>query len=282
MPQAVVPAKAGTHGPPLSRGRLLRGLFLAFSFAFTSAALPADDPYPWIAAAYAVKRDGVLLWAGQPDARLPPASLAKLMTALLALERGKLDETVTVGKGVLQSTGTRIGLKPGEKARAGDLLAASVVRSANDACRALADFLHGKDFVSKMNDRAAALGMKNTRFVDPCGHDRPGQYASAADLLRLAEEVMKHPEYMRLARLDKVSFQMLDSDRKYTLRNTNALIGRYEGAIGLKTGYTEGAGNCLVALAERDGVRVLAVLLNAPNRWWNAVGLLDRAFEAAR
>ena len=241
----------------------------------------AEDPYPWIAAAYVVKRDGAVLWAGQPDARLPPASLAKLMTALLALERGKLDETVTVGKGVLKATGTRIGLKPGEKLRAGDLLAATIVRSANDACRALADFLDGKDFVVKMNDRAAALGLANTRFMDPCGHDREGQYASAADLAVLAEQVIRHAEYLRLARLEKISFKSLDG-RAFSLRNTNALIGRYEGAIGLKTGYTEGAGNCLVALAERDGVRVLAVLLNAPNRWWNAVGLLDRAFAAPR
>ena len=188
-------------------------LVLVLAALAAGAARAADDPYPWIAAAYAVKRDGVLLWAGRPDARLPPASLAKLMTALIALERGKLDEPVTVGKGVLQSTGTRIGLKPGEKLRAGDLLAASVVRSANDACRALADHIDPK-FVSRMNERAAALGMKNTRFLDPCGHDREGQYASAADLLRLAEEVTKHPEYLRLARLDKVSFQMLDSDRR--------------------------------------------------------------------
>ena len=229
-----------------------------------------------------VKRDGALLWAGQPDARLPPASLAKLMTALLALERGRLDEPVTVGKGVLRSTGTRMGLKPGEKLRAGDLLAASVVRSANDACRALADHLDEKSFVEKMNARAATLGLANTHFVDPCGHDRAGQYASAADLARLAEEVTKHGEYMRLAGLEKISFKTLDGARSFTLRNTNALLGRYPGAIGLKTGYTEGAGNCLVALAERDGVRVLAVLLNAPNRWWNAVGLLDRAFDAPR
>jgi D-alanyl-D-alanine carboxypeptidase (penicillin-binding protein 5/6) len=133
-----------------------------------------------------------------------------------------------------------------------------------------------------MNARAAALNLKNTHFMDPCGHDRPGQYASAADLARLAEEVMRHGEYMRLARLEKISFKTLDGERSFTLRNTNALLGRYEGAIGLKTGYTDGAGNCLVALAERDGVRVLAVLLNAPNRWWNAVGLLDRAFAAPR
>jgi D-alanyl-D-alanine carboxypeptidase (penicillin-binding protein 5/6) len=267
--------------------RLRRLLVLAAALAANAAeAAPAsaDNPYPWIAAAYVVKRDGALLWAGQPDARLPPASLAKLMTALLALERGELEAPVTVGRGVLQATGTRIGLRPGEKLRAGDLLAATVVRSANDACRALAEHL-GRTvdkFVVTMNERAAALGLANTRFADPCGHDREGQYASAADLLVLAEQVMRHDEYLRLARLERLTVRTLDGSRSFALRNTNALIGRYPGAIGLKTGYTEGAGTCLVALAERDGVRVLAVLLNAPNRWWNAVGLLDRAFAAPK
>ncbi len=257
----------------------MKVLLLAVALA-AGAARAAGDPYPWIASAYVVKRDGVLLWAGRPDARLPPASLAKMMTALIALERGNLEESVTVGKGVLKATGTRMGLKPGERLRAGDLLAATVVRSANDACRSLADHLDGQ-FVARMNERASALGLNNTHFVDPCGHDRPGQYASASDLARLAEEVMKHAEYLRLARQETISFKTAGG-RAFKLRNTNALIGRYEGAIGLKTGYTEGAGNCLVALAERDGVLVLAVLLNAPNRWWNAVGLLDRAFAAAR
>jgi serine-type D-Ala-D-Ala carboxypeptidase (penicillin-binding protein 5/6) len=263
--------------------RLRLVLVLAASLA-AGAARGAPDPYPWIAAAYVVKRDGALLWAGQPDARLPPASLAKLMTALLALERGALEAPVTVGRGVLQASGTRIGLKPGDRLRAGDLLAATVVRSANDACRALAEHL-GKtvgQFVAAMNARAAALGLANTKFADPCGHDREGQYASAADLMVLAEQVMRHAEYLRLARSEKISFKTQDGGRAFTLRNTNALIGRYPGAIGLKTGYTEGAGTCLVALAERDGVRVLAVLLNAPNRWWNAAGLLDRAFAAPR
>jgi D-alanyl-D-alanine carboxypeptidase (penicillin-binding protein 5/6) len=242
------------------------------------------DPFPWIAAAYVVKRDGALLWAGSPERRLAPASLAKLMTALLALERGALDEPVTVKRGVLQATGTRIGLKPGDKLRAGDLLAATVVRSANDACRALAEHLGStKDrFISRMNERAAALHLADTHFADPCGHDREGQYTTASDLARLAEEVMRHEEFLRLARLQRFTIHTLDGGRRFALRNTNALIGRYPGAIGLKTGYTEAAGNCLVALAERDGVRVLAVLLNAPNRWWNAVGLLDRAFAAPR
>src|SRR5262245_8757822 len=258
-------------------------LVLAAALA-AGAARAADDPYPWIAAAYVVKRDGKLLWAGQPDARLPPASLAKLMTALLVLEGGGLDKPVVVSKDVLQATGTRIGLKLGEKLLAGDLLAATVVRSANDACRSLA--AHSgpsvQEFVARMNARAAALGLKNTHFMDPCGHDREGQYASAADLATLAEQVMNHAEYLRLARQEKISFKTVDGSRSFTLRNTNALLGRYEGAIGLKTGYTAGAGNCLVALAERDGVLVLAVLLNAPNRRWNAAGLLDRAFDAPR
>ena len=258
-------------------------LALAVACFLAGAAHAVEDPYPWIASAYLVKRDDVVLWAGSADRRLPLASLAKMMTALLALERGGLDQPVKVGRGVLQATGTRIGLKPGEQLRARDLLTATVVRSANDACRALAEHLGGsvRVFVQAMNGRAVMLGLADTKFADPCGHDREGQYSSAADLVVIAEQVMRHDDYMRLARQERVTIRTLDG-RSFPLRNTNALIGRYPGAIGLKTGHTEGAGNCLVALAERDGVRVLAVLLNAPNRWWNAAGLLDRAFAAAR
>ena len=181
---------------------------------------------------------------------------------------------------MVQETGTRIGLIPGEELTARDLLAAMVIRSANDACRALADHV-GKTtrgFVALMNQRAAALGMSNTRFVEPCGHDREGQYSTAADLARLAERVMRHDEYMRLAVVESMRIQAVDGGRTFALRNTNALIGRYPGAIGLKTGYTERAGSCLVAVAERAGVRVLVVMLHSPDRWWSTVGLLNQAF----
>ena len=242
----------------------------------------AEDRFPGIAEAYFVKRDGRLLWAGGADRRLPPASLAKMMTALIALERGDLERVVVVSRAAAQATGTRLALHAGEKLKAHDLLAATIIRSANDACRALAEHL-GKTaagFVVTMNERAAALGLADTHFVDPCGHDRDGQFSTAADLARLAEAVVQHPEYLRLARTPKLSISTVDAGRSFTFNNTNALIGRYDGTIGLKTGYTERAGNCLVALVEKDGARVLLVMLNAPNRWWNAVGLLDRAFEA--
>lgn len=261
---------------------MLRHAVAAIAVLAACFAHAAEDAWPQVAAAYLVKRDGRLLWAGGAQKRLPPASLAKMMTALLVLENGALDRVVAVGGGSARETGTRIGLKPGEKLRARDLLAALVIRSANDACRALADDI-GKTtarFVAMMNRRAQALGLADTRFADPCGHDHAGQYSSAADLARLAEAVMRHAEYLEFSEKPHASIRTADGGRSFAFDNTNALIGRYAGAIGLKTGYTARAGSCLVALAEKNGRRVLLVLLNAPNRWWDAVALLDRAFEA--
>jgi len=129
-----------------------------------------------------------------------------------------------------------------------------------------------------MNQRAAALGMKNTQFVDPCGWDRPGHYSTAADLARLAEVAMQHPEYLRLARVRETQIRTVDGRRKFHVKNTNHLLGHYSGALAGKTGTTGAAGYCLVALAERDGVRVTVVLLNSPRRWTLAPRLMDRAF----
>jgi D-alanyl-D-alanine carboxypeptidase (penicillin-binding protein 5/6) len=258
----------------------VRAAFVVAALALAGLAHATEDRFPRISEAYFVKRDGRVLWAGGADRRLPPASLAKMMTALIVLERGGLDAVATVSRAAAKASGTRIGLAAGDQLRVRDLLAATVVRSANDACRALAEHV-GKSvgaFVTMMNARAAAMKLADTHFVDPCGHDRPGQFSTAADLARLGEQLVEHPEYMRLARIPEMSVRA-QGGRTFSFRNTNALIGRYAGAIGLKTGYTERAGNCLVALAEKNGVRVLVVLLNAPNRWWNAVGLLDRAFE---
>ena len=225
-----------------------------------------------------MKRDGVVIWAGHANARVAPASLTKMMTAVVAIEADRLDETVTVSRAASRETGSRIGLKAGEQLRMRDLLAAMVVRSANDACRAIADHF-GVSFVTRMNQRAAAMGLRDTQFVDPCGHDRPGQYSTANDLARLAEQAMQRGEFARLARTERLTIRTLDGHRGFSFQNTNALLGRYPGAIGVKTGSTGRAGNCLVAIAERNGVRVVLVLLHAPNRWWHAHGILDRAFE---
>lgn len=228
-----------------------------------------------------MKRDGRVLWSHEAQARHAPASLAKMMTALLVLEHGASNEVVTVSRAASRETGSRIGLRAGDQLRMHDLLAAAIVASANDACRALADHLGPIDFVTRMNQRAAELRLEDTHFVDPCGHDRPGQYSTAEDLARLGERVMQHPEYERLSALRSLSIRTLDGRRRFWLSNTNALVGRYAGVIGVKTGTTWRAGNCLVALAEKNGVRVLIVLLNARDRWFSATSLLDRAFATA-
>lgn len=202
-----------------------------------------------------------------------------MMSALVLLESGRLDDVVTVTRAAARERGSKLGLRSGEQLYARDLLAAMVVRSANDACRALADHI-GVTMLTRMNERAAALGLRDTQFMDACGWDQPGQYSTALDLARLAEHVMQNREFARLARTVQMTIATVNGPRRFHFTNTNALIGRYPGAIGVKTGTTGAAGHCLVAIAERNGVRVLVVLLKARERWWNAVGLLDRAFAA--
>src|SRR5438067_4926309 len=257
---------------------LVRGALLAV-LCVAGAAQAAENGFAHIADAYLVKRDGRVLWAAQENERHAPASLTKMMTALLVLERGRLDEPVVVSRAASREVGSRIGLRAGEQLRVRDLLAAAILHSANDACRALAD-AGGPTFVARMNQRAAALGLRNTNFVDPCGHDRPGQYSSAADLARLAEQVLQHAEYRSISAMHDTTIRTVDGRRRFYLRNTNALIGRYDGAIGVKTGTTGRAGYCVIAAAEKNGSRVIVVLLNSPQRWAVAPRLLDTAFAA--
>lgn len=262
--------------------RLLMALWLLIA-APSIAAAPVDA-YPDVASAYWVEIDGRPTWAGQPDKRLPMASLAKLMTALVIAESGGLDDIVTVSQGTAAATGTRLGLRPGEKYKAGDLFTAMLVRSANDACRALADWKGGDlaGFVALMNARAAALGMHDTRFANACGHDAPGQVSSVRDLVLLARAAIAQPRIALDVRRLRYTLRSV-AGREFTMNTTNALLEQLPGAIGLKTGYTPGAGRCLIALAQRDGHEVLVVLLHAPDRWWDSVALLELAFdEAAR
>jgi D-alanyl-D-alanine carboxypeptidase (penicillin-binding protein 5/6) len=248
------------------------------------AGTPPPDRFPGAAASYLVAVDGRELWARDADRPRPPASLTKIMTALVALE-GTWDPAAlaTVSARAARATGTRLGLKPGERLAAGDLLAATLVASANDACLALAEHAAGSEaaFVARMNARAAALGLRATRFENACGHDGPGQRSSARDLMALSRAALAHPEVRRLAALEAATLRTADG-RDLPLRSTNALLGRLEGARGVKTGYTRAAGRCVVALVERGGAELLVVLLDAADRWWAAAGLVEKAFDEAR
>ena len=248
------------------------------------AAQAQPDPFPQAANAYLVKVDGASIWEHRPNDRLPPASLTKLMTALLVLEQVQLQEAASISLASTLETGSRIVLKVGERFRVQDLLAATMIASSNDACHALADHLGGSEtrFVAQMNRRAKELGMRDTHFTNACGHDATQHYSSAHDLARLAHELLKYPSLFEITSQKNLQIATLDGKKLYTLVNKNALIGRYDGAIGLKTGYTPNAGKCLVAFAKRSGHEVLLVMLHGKDRWWDAVDILDLAFDHAR
>lgn len=254
------------------------------AYAAVQSAEPPGNPFPQVASSYLVEVNGERVWEKQPARHLPPASLTKLMTALLVIEKGQLESTVSVSNAAAHETGSRLGLVQGEKLRAADLLAAALIVSANDACHALADFVAGDEsrFVQQMNSRAAQLGMRDSRFTNACGHDASGHYSSARDLALLSRELLKHPEALDLSAQPRARITTLDGARSYEFETRNALIGRYLCARGLKTGYTPNAGKCLVAYAERGNDRVLLVILHGQDRWWDAADILDLAFSHAR
>lgn len=245
-----------------------------------AAAHAADLPFPVEAASYLVQVNDETRWEREVGRRLPPASLTKIMTVLLVLEHYQPQEEVTVSLAAARETGTRLGLKAGERMLVRDLLAASLLMSANDACHSLADHVAGDErhFVLLMNQRAGEWGLKATHFTNACGHDGEQHYSSARDLAILAGKALGYPAFVELVAKRALAIQSADG-RSFVLENRNALIGRYPGAVGVKTGYSPKAGKCLIVLAQRDSVKVLLVILHASNRWWDASDILDYAFS---
>lgn len=264
--------------PDATRRQLLLGLLAGAWPAAHAAPLAAVEAQAWL-----LMRDGELLGERDADAPRPMASLTKMMTALLVLESGHgLDEVVAVPAAAARDTGTRLGLRAGERMRLGDLLAAAVIASANDACQALALAVGGSEaaFVRRMNQRAAALGLKQTRFTNPCGHDAPGHFSTARELAALALTVMRDPRYRVLAATSQTTISSRDTtQRHFTLSNRNELVGRHPGVVGVKSGTTPNAGRCLAAFAMRGEHSALLVMLDARERWWTAGALLDRALD---
>lgn len=236
----------------------------------------ADPP-----ASYLLMVNGKVYRERGPDVRRPPASLTKVMTALIVLESCRLDDVVKVDRPAAAETGSRIGLRRGESLTVRALLAATLIASANDACRALAEHAGGNQerFVMLMNRRARELGLKNTRFRNACGHDQTGHYSTTHDLLILANEALRHQTFAELVAVPSMRIVTTNGKHSYWFRNKNRLIGRYAGAKGVKTGTTPKAGQCLIALAERGETRVLLVMMRSRHRWQNAPAMLDAAFE---
>lgn len=244
----------------------------------------AGDPFPGVAESWLVLVNDQPVWAHEPLRRLPPASLTKIMLALLVLESGRLDERVRVGKDAAGEDGSRMGLREGDLLAVRDLLAGTLITSGNDACRALAEhFGPGVEaFVAAMNRRAEELGMRDTRFDNPCGFDGEAHRSTVRDLALLARAAMADPRFSEIVARETMTVRTMDGRRTFRLKNSNALVGTYRWANGVKSGYTRRAGRCLIASAERDGDRVLVIMLGATERWWNTIDMIEAGFRVAR
>lgn len=227
---------------------------------------------------------GQVLYEQNPDELMPPASITKIMTLLLvmeALDTGKLrlEDMVTCSEHAAAMGGSQIWLEPNEQMSVNDLLKATAISSANDAAVLLGEAVAGSEegFVALMNKRAAELGMKNTTFLNACGLDEPGHQTTARDIALMSRALLEYEK------IKEYSTVWMDSLRDGTtqLVNTNKLVRFYDGATGLKTGTTNGAGSCLSASAQRGDFSLVAVVLGAPtsdDRFAGARKLLDYGF----
>ena len=206
--------------------------------------------------------------------RLPPASLTKVMTALVAMEVASPEQVVQVDRRALVHRSS-LQLHAGEQFLLRDLLTAMLVTSANDACEAVAWHIGGDTdrFVAMMNERARTLGLKDTHFANACGFDAPGHYSTAADLATLTEQALRAPAISMMVRTVTRDIVSVDGARQVSLHSTNELLLDPD-VTGVKTGYTSKAGRCLIASMFKDGHQLLLVGLNVTDRWEQATLLL--------
>lgn len=222
---------------------------------------------------------GTVLYAKNEHVRRPPASTTKILTAILALEEGRLDDIVTISSKASATRGSSASVHRGQKIPLGDLLHGLLLRSGNDAAVAIAEHISGSEaaFVAKMNTRARELGALNSHFQNPHGLDRPGHYSTAFDLAMLTRVALLYPKFAEIVK--KTHYDTHFQGSNWSWSNTNRLLFSFEGAEGVKTGTTSDAGYCLVAAACRDGRRLISVVLNSRSRWTDSARLLEYGFQ---
>ncbi|MBR3289692.1 MAG: D-alanyl-D-alanine carboxypeptidase [Clostridia bacterium] len=222
------------------------------------------------------------LYAKDADTPRPMASTTKLMTALIAAETLDSDDTVTATEEAVRVEGSAVGLHAGDTLTVRDLVTGLMLASGNDAANLIALTVSGSlpAFAERMNERARQIGMENTTFVTPSGLDADGHRSTARDMARLAAEVLQNEWLSEICAMKSATITV--SGRQATLTNHNRLLSLYDGCVGLKTGFTEAAGRCLVSAATRDGVTLIAVTLRAPNDWNDHMTLFDAGFSRVR
>lgn len=221
---------------------------------------------------------GVTLYGRNAEEVLSPASTTKIMTALVALEHYNLDDVVTVA--TVANSGQVMGLVPGEQITVENLLYGALIHSGNDAAWALAEHYEGgvEKFVEAMNEKAMALHLTHSHFTNPVGYDDSAHKMSAIDLARLSAYALTNKTIAKIVAIPQITISDAQHTRFHSLTNVNALLGKIPGVAGIKTGWTEEAGENLVTLVERNGHRVITVVLKSLNRFNDTEQLINWVF----
>ena len=224
---------------------------------------------------------GTMIFGQNSHVEYPPASITKLLTALVVLERADLAATVVVPREAVGVEGSSIYLFEGEEITVRTLLYALLLCSANDAAAALAYHVAGsiEGFADLMNEKAAAMGLPNTHFTNPHGLYDEAHYTTARELALITAEAMKNATFAEIVATVRYEAPQNGTDATRLFLNHNRLLRTYEGACGVKTGFTKKSGRCLVSAAERDALTLIAVTLDAPGDWQDHAALLDWGFS---
>lgn len=264
--------------------------FLCIRFLSSALALPSESDAvtfsvspPSLSAKSAVLIDAssnAVLCEKNARERMGMASTTKIMTALVAAERGDLGKTVSVSPLAVGVEGSSIYLYAGEKLTLKDLICAMLLESANDAAAAIAIEIGGsvEVFCDMMNEKVKELGLCDTHFTNPHGLYDDAHYTTAYDLAVITAEALKNGTVREIVSTKKLTITPVEGNVR-VLYNHNKMLSRYEGAIGVKTGFTKKTGRCLVSAAEREGLCLIAVTLNASDDWNDHTTLLDLGFE---
>lgn len=224
---------------------------------------------------------GDVIFSKNLNKRHTMASTTKIMTAIVAIERCKMDEIIIVSANAANQEGSSAYISEGQEIYMRDMLYGLMLNSGNDAAVAIAEHIAGDvdRFAELMNEKALELGLRETHFVNPNGLDDPEHFTTAGELALIARCAMTMPEFREIVATQTAQAQPINSEEILYFSNHNKMLHLYEGATGVKTGFTKATGRCLVSAAKRDGMEFIAVTLGAPDDWNDHRAMLDYAFS---
>ncbi|MEW5784876.1 MAG: D-alanyl-D-alanine carboxypeptidase family protein [Bacillota bacterium] len=249
-----------------------------------SAETEYEDGISALAAVLMDQKSGRVLWERNPHRSLPIASITKIMTAILALELGHMEDVIVVSKEAADTEGSSIWLEEGEKKTLEELLYGLILISGNDAAVAIAEHLAGsvEEFAMLMNEKAREIGAVNSHFTNPHGLPDDEHFSTAYDMALIACYALNNERFREIAATEEHTISWPDHPWDRIMSNQNRLLEKYPGGDGVKTGWTQKAGRCFVGSATRNDWQLVVVVLNAPQMWEDATALLDYGFNSYR